>query len=109
MRLPCLIGFRPIRRGRANEAAHLRQRVVLAAPARFRTRSGRKAGTDVLAGALSVPLYVLPLPGRELGSASDDDDRSVASDSSSLIDEIVREGARRMLVEALQAEVSAYI
>jgi transposase-like protein len=28
---------------------------------------------------------------------------------SSLIDEIVREGARRMLAEALQAEVDAYI
>jgi putative transposase len=30
-------------------------------------------------------------------------------DSSSLIDEIVREGARRMLAGALQAEVDAYI
>jgi putative transposase len=30
-------------------------------------------------------------------------------DSSSLIDEIVREGARRMLAEALQAEVDASI
>jgi hypothetical protein len=29
--------------------------------------------------------------------------------SPSLIDEIVREGARRMLAEALQAEVEAYI
>jgi transposase-like protein len=36
------------------------------------------------------------------------DDRS-ADGSSSLIDEIVREGARRMLAEALQAEVDAYI
>ncbi|WP_246265430.1 IS256 family transposase [Acrocarpospora pleiomorpha] len=32
-----------------------------------------------------------------------------ASSSSSLIDEIVREGARRMLAEALKAEVDAYI
>jgi transposase-like protein len=32
-----------------------------------------------------------------------------AGGSSSLIDEIVREGARRMLAEALQAEVDAYI
>ena len=32
-----------------------------------------------------------------------------AAGSSSLIDEIVREGARRMLAEALQAEVDAYI
>src|SRR5579859_28775 len=36
------------------------------------------------------------------------DDGSVAG-SASLIDEIVREGARRMLAEALQAEVDAYI
>jgi transposase-like protein len=44
---------------------------------------------------------------------SDSDDRegwaSSAAGSSSLIDEIVREGARRMLAEALQAEVDAYI
>src|SRR5258708_35190232 len=32
-----------------------------------------------------------------------------ADGSSSLIDQIVREGARRMLAEALQAEVEAYI
>jgi transposase-like protein len=39
-----------------------------------------------------------------------EDDRSGRQDgSSSLIDEIVREGARRMLAEALQAEVDAYI
>jgi transposase-like protein len=35
--------------------------------------------------------------------------REPAEGSSSLIDEIVREGARRMLAEALQAEVDAYI
>src|ERR1700716_1067687 len=35
------------------------------------------------------------------------DDRSAAG--SSLIDEIVRVGARRMLAEALQAEVDAYV
>jgi transposase-like protein len=43
------------------------------------------------------------------GPASGDDDRPIAGDSSSLIDQIVREGARRMLAEALQAEVDAYI
>jgi Transposase, Mutator family len=43
------------------------------------------------------------------GPASGDEDRPTASDSSSLIDLIVREGARRMLAEALQAEVDAYI
>jgi transposase-like protein len=39
------------------------------------------------------------------------DERAAAGavDSSSLIDQIVREGARRMLVEALQAEVEDYI
>jgi hypothetical protein len=36
-------------------------------------------------------------------------DESGKDGSSSLIDEIVREGARRMLAEALQAEVDAYI
>jgi transposase-like protein len=35
--------------------------------------------------------------------------RAAISGSESLIDEIVREGARRMLAEALQAEVDAYI
>jgi transposase-like protein len=42
-------------------------------------------------------------------STSGDDDRPAVSDSTSLIDQIVREGARRMLAEALQAEVDAYI
>jgi transposase-like protein len=48
-------------------------------------------------------LTVVPDP------ASGDDDQPAASDSTSLIDQIVREGARRMLAEALQAEVDAYI
>jgi transposase-like protein len=37
------------------------------------------------------------------------DERAAAGGSSALIDEIVREGARRMLAEALQAEVEDYI
>jgi transposase-like protein len=41
------------------------------------------------------------------GAADADDPRR--PDGASLIDEIVREGARRMLAEALQAEVDAYI
>ena len=41
------------------------------------------------------------------GAADADDPRRV--DGVGLIDEIVREGARRMLAEALQAEVDAYI
>jgi transposase-like protein len=48
-------------------------------------------------------LTVVPDP------ATGDDDRPAASDPTSLIDQIVREGARRMLAEALQAEVDAYI
>jgi transposase-like protein len=48
-------------------------------------------------------LTVVPDP------AAGDDGRPVGSSGSSLIDEIVREGARRMLAEALQAEVDAYI
>ena len=45
---------------------------------------------------------------RSSWSAGDDGGRRPAG-SSPLIDEIVREGARRMLAEALQAEVDAYI
>ncbi|XVS61837.1 IS256 family transposase [Actinosynnema sp. CA-299493] len=41
-------------------------------------------------------------------SASGDDDRPVGGEES-LIDRIVREGARRMLAEALRAEVDAYL
>ena len=36
-------------------------------------------------------------------------ERDAAAGSPSVVDEIVREGARRMLAEALQAEVDAYI
>src|SRR5258705_2724764 len=42
-------------------------------------------------------------------SASGDRHADGSASSSSLIDEIVREGARRMLAEALRAEVDAYI
>jgi transposase-like protein len=40
---------------------------------------------------------------------ADDHDSSAGSASASLIDQLVREGARRMLAAALQAEVDAYI
>ena len=44
-----------------------------------------------------------------VSDAAGRDGSAVASPSgSSLIDELVREGARRMLAEALQAEVDAY-
>jgi len=48
-------------------------------------------------------LTVVPDP------STGDNDRPTTANSPSLIDEIVREGARRMLAEALQAEVNAYI
>jgi transposase-like protein len=43
------------------------------------------------------------------GSDSDDEGSVAGSPAGSLIDQLVREGARRMLAEALQAEVDAYI
>jgi len=49
-----------------------------------------------------VPLTVVP-------ELSVDDSNLASVPSSSLIDQIVREGARRMLAAALQAEVDAYI
>jgi transposase-like protein len=42
-------------------------------------------------------------------SGDNSDDEGGAAPTGSLIDEIVREGARRMLAEALRAEVDAYI
>lgn len=62
-----------------------------------RTNAGREGTTPMLT--------VVP------GAASADDPRGDGADPSggSLIDEIVRDGARRMLAEALQAEVDAYI
>jgi transposase-like protein len=42
-------------------------------------------------------------------SADRDDSTATAGSASSVIDELVREGARRMLAEALRAEVDAYI
>jgi transposase-like protein len=44
-----------------------------------------------------------------VAGAVEDDGPGRLDGSSSLIDEVVREGARRMLAEALQAEVDAYI
>jgi transposase-like protein len=51
----------------------------------------------------TTPMFTV-VPG-----APDADDARGDGDGSSLIDEIVRDGARRMLAEALQAEVDAYI
>src|SRR3954464_10287207 len=60
-----------------------------------------KIGAPTPVGRVRPVLTVVP------GAADADDPRR--PDSGALIEEIVREGARRMLAEALQAEVDAYI
>jgi transposase-like protein len=62
-------------------------------------RLSSKTGAATLVGKARPVLTVVP------GTDGTDDPRGGAS----LIDEIVREGARRMLAEALQAEVDDYI
>jgi transposase-like protein len=59
------------------------------------------------AGAATPVGKVRPVFTVVAGAADADDPRR--PDGSALIDELVREGARRMLAEALQAEVDAYI
>ena len=69
-------------------------------------RSSSKAGEPTPVGKVRPMLSVV-------SEESDSRDQRAAADtagsSSSVIDQIVREGARRMLAEALQAEVEAYI
>src|SRR5215217_1503997 len=60
-----------------------------------------KIGAPTPVGRVRPVLTVVP------GAADADDPRRL--EGVALIDEIVREGARRMLAEALQAEVDAYI
>src|SRR5215218_2764810 len=60
-----------------------------------------KIGAPTPVGRVRPVLTVVP------GAADADDPRR--RDGAALIDELVREGARRMLAEALQAEVDAYI
>src|SRR5215213_7011540 len=64
-------------------------------------RSSSKAGAPTPVGRVRPVLTVVP------GAADADDPRRPVGVA--LIDEIVREGARRMLAEALQAEVDAYL
>jgi transposase-like protein len=64
-------------------------------------RPSSKAGAPTPVGKVRPVLTVVP------GATEADDPRR--SDGVALIDELVREGARRMLAEALQAEVDAYI
>jgi transposase-like protein len=62
--------------------------------------SGLKQGRRSNAGREGTPVLTVV----QEGSSGEGEDRP-----GSLIDEIVREGARRMLAEALQAEVDAYV
>jgi transposase-like protein len=64
-------------------------------------RLSSKTGAATLVGKVRPVLTVVP------GAADADHPRR--ADGPSLIDELVREGARRMLAEALQAEVEDYI
>jgi putative transposase len=63
-----------------------------------------KQGRRANAGREGTTPMLTVVPG-----AAEADDARRDGDGSSLIDEIVRDGARRMLAEALQAEVDAYI
>src|SRR3954449_2956027 len=63
-------------------------------------QASSKIGAPTPVGRVRPVLTVVP------GAADADDPRR---DGVAVIDEIVREGARRMLAEALQAEVDAYI
>src|SRR3954465_13876330 len=65
------------------------------------SQASSKAGAPTPVGRVRPVLTVVP------GAADADYPRR--RDGVALIDEIVREGARRMLAEALQAEVDAYI
>ena len=76
-------------------------------PSRSSWRSSSKADVGASVGKVRPVLTVVA----ESGAG---DDRALGGDhpvdgSSSLIDEIVREGARRMLAQALRAEVDAYV
>jgi transposase-like protein len=65
-----------------------------------------KIGAPTPVGKVRPVLTVVP---EESNSSDDHASGGGAAASVSLIDEIVRDGARRMLAEALQAEVDAYI
>src|SRR5918995_830524 len=65
-------------------------------------RPSSKIGAPTPVGKVRPVLTVVP------GAVEVDDTRRLG-DSSALIDEIVREGARRMLAAALEAEVDAYL
>src|SRR3954451_7468249 len=67
-------------------------------PESSRTGPSSQAGAPTPVGKVRPVLTIVP------GESGSGDERA-AGGSSALVDEIVREGARRMLAEALQAEV----
>ena len=73
-----------------------------------RTFPGDRMMVPSKTGAVTLVGKVRPMLTVVSDSADRDGSAAAAPSGSSLIDELVREGARRMLAEALQAEVDAY-
>ena len=76
---------------------------------RGRTFPGDRLKVPSKTGAATLVGKVRPVLTVVSDSADRDGSTATAGSASSVIDELVREGARRMLAEALQAEVDAYI
>ena len=64
-----------------------------------------KIGAPTPVGRVRPMLTVVPGP----DNGAEDPHAGPATHAGSMLDELVREGARRMLAEALQAEVEDYI
>jgi hypothetical protein len=79
--------------------------LITCGSAREGTRGGRTFPSDRLTGIEWARVAARVGKARPVLSVVNDD--GTAADGSSLIDEIVREGARRMLSAALEAEVDA--
>jgi transposase-like protein len=73
-----------------------------------RTFPGDRMKVPSKTGAVTLVGKVRPMLTVVSDSAARDGSAAAAPSGSSLIDELVREGAQRMLAEALQAEVDAY-
>src|SRR6478736_3424377 len=77
-------------------------------PGRGRTFPGDRMKVPSKTGAATLVGKVRPMLTVVSDSTDRDGSAAAAPSGSSLIDELVREGAQRMLAEALQAEVDAY-
>ena len=73
-----------------------------------RTFPGDRIKVPSKTGAVTLVGKVRPMPTVVSDAVDCDGSAAGAASGSSLIDELVREGARRMLAEALRAEVDAY-